>query len=355
MGRKQKLRLERRAKKKNNLELPQPAEVLAATTNDDDNSEENLDDVFPKSRFCVQADQLRKDCEAKTPGMNMKAISDIYMRGAIEHGCVHSFYMMGGLYTTDGGKRNHLSTPLLLEGALRGSANCTYYLVEMVYTKAVPYQPNGLVAYWMKMISYYMEPSSTPNPTVKSQSKDIKDAINRRCAICSKVDTDTLTLRQCIGCSMYCYCGDVCQTIQWTRGHHRNECKQIRILNKYHKPYAKEIRAAAIRGETTHPRLKKLRNKLGLSRPVEDYQELRDANTTSDGKVIDPYEYLIARTDGTVWIGSTPNSIGPSSDATTDFDIDIDTADTIAAADTNTAVDTARTTALAKDNQSAPA
>ena len=91
--------------------------------------------------------------------------------------------------------------------------------------------------------------------------------------------------------------------------------RQIQILNEYHKPYAKEIRDAAIRGES-HPALERLRNKLGLTRPTEEYFRLlrdSDTGTNDDGLPIDPFEYIYPRKDGTVWIGSTPNPIGSTS------------------------------------------
>ena len=81
-------------------------------------------------------------------------------------------------------------------------------------------------------------------------------------------------------------------------------------MNKYHKPYAKEICAASIRGEA-HPALKKLGHKLGLSRPTDDYQELKMG--THEGKAMIPLEYIHPREDGTVWFGSTLNTIGTSS------------------------------------------
>jgi hypothetical protein len=64
----------------------------------------------------------------------------------------------------------------------------------------------------------------------------------------------------------YCYCSKVCQTAHWEKTNHRSECKQLQILNKYHKPYAKDIRDAVIRGETDIYALEKLRYKLGLTR-----------------------------------------------------------------------------------------
>jgi len=86
----------------------------------------------------------------------------------------------------------------------------------------------------------------------------------------------------------------------------QGECKQLKILRKYHKPYAKEIRKAAIRGEI-HPALEKLKYKLGLSRPAEDFDMLRSYGI-HEGKPINPYQHVVARDDGTVWIGTTPNN-----------------------------------------------
>jgi len=83
---------------------------------------------------------------------------------------------------------------------------------------------------------------------------------------------------------------------------------------KYHKPYAKEIREAAIRGEISHPALEKLRSKLGLTRPIVEYKELNEGQP-----IINPFEYVVGREDGTVWIGSapTPSPIRTSFDTTT--------------------------------------
>lgn len=50
--------------------------------------------------------------------------------------------------------------------------------------------------------------------------------------------------------------------------------------------------------------MEKLRQKLGLSRPVADYQAMDRTNTKH------AYLDFIAREDGTVWIGSFPNTIG---------------------------------------------
>ena len=159
-----------------------------------------------------------------------------------------------------------------------------------------------------------------------------------------------------------------------------NECRQAIILRKYCKPsYVKEIRDAIIDGQDPKEihTLQRLRMKLGLNRPKEEYEELllilsndenNNNNITEQGKEVkikglvkaskhngkfgivtkvsipgeegrvgvklsddsgivlnikienleslatvadrpNPSEFLVARKDGTVHIGSTPNTI----------------------------------------------
>ena len=133
-----------------------------------------------------------------------------------------------------------------------------------------------------------------------------------RCQICRTIDSEEdVTLRKCDNCKMYHYCSVECQRTHWKEGEHRNECKHLQILDKYHKPYAKQIREAAIRGDRQIPALERLRNRLGLTRKKEEYQHLlvpmkdlpRNAINGSPNR---PDDYCIARNDGTVHIGSTP-------------------------------------------------
>jgi len=99
----------------------------------------------------------------------------------------------------------------------------------------------------------------------------------------------------------------------WQEGNHIGECRQLQILNEYHKPYAKEIRDAIKSGENPKEirALQRLRNMLGLTRPIEEYEELvellsDDVDVEVEDDVNDRYGYLVARRDGTVHIGSTP-------------------------------------------------
>jgi len=95
------------------------------------------------------------------------------------------------------------------------------------------------------------------------------------------------------------------------------ECRLLKTLREYCKPrYIQEICDALHRHEPPHniPRLQVLRQKLGLTRPTSDYQELvaRLSDPTLKGereKSPNRYEYCTARRDGTVHIGSTPQII----------------------------------------------
>jgi hypothetical protein len=200
----------------------------------------------------------------------------------------------------------HAGIPWLLEGAIRGSGACRLMLTTSVYEKAKPKLPNALMTYWLKIHAKFNADNELQFDNY--MVKQFKNEVGKSCAICSKKDSKTLVLQQCKGCSFRCYCSETCQTTHWEEHNHKGECKQLNILNKYHKPHAKEIWDAAI-GANNHPALDNLRHKLGLSRPSEEYEELRD-RCTHDGQPIDPFEYLVGREDGTVWVGSTPNPIG---------------------------------------------
>jgi len=297
MGRKQTLRRERQRKMLVNKTKQNLTVATDADANADVVKEKQVvyygDDDFPKSDFFVQGQRMFEEQNH----VLSEEIIDKYMRGATEYGCVYSMRQLGVYYSDPvlNGNFIHLAQPWFLEAAIRGSFAIDI-LIGTIYAAAKPVVPHALKIYWMEM--YY-----TNALIGSSRSKDVKikehisGNIKRVCAICAKTDTPTFTLQQCMGCSTYCYCGEQCQAAHWAD--HRAECKQIQILKKYHKPYAKEIRKAAIRGET-HPALEKLRSKLGLTRPIEEYYEFHNMS-----KPIDPRDYVVARNDGTVWVGST--------------------------------------------------
>ena len=314
MGRKQKLRRERQRDAKHNSTTTTTTTAIAASAtaaSTEDKITPDNDIEFPKSKCYAQVEQmfldgLREDEEGWT-------IDKLLMRGITEYGCVHSIFLLGhvNVLSNNGnmngninGNNVHLAHPWFLEGAIRGSYMCISNMLMKISFDTKPIPANALGAYWAKFLA------------LENAVKSMKDSVERICPVCFKTDSKQLTLKQCKGCSMHCYCSQDCQATHWEEHNHRGECKQLKILNKYHKPYSKEIHAATIRGDKDIPALEKLRYKLGLSRPIKDYQELREYNT-HDGKPIDPYEYLTGRKDGTVWLGSfpdsTPDSIEPSS------------------------------------------
>ncbi|OEU14805.1 hypothetical protein FRACYDRAFT_241363 [Fragilariopsis cylindrus CCMP1102] len=306
MGRRQKLRQERKIKNNN----PTSAVV---TTAPEATSEgilsaaaiqaivKEIDSVFPKSDEFVQATMDTEIINGKEHHkLHTNEQYALLKQGATEHGCIQSMLFLG-----EGHCNPMYLHPWLLEGAIRGSYRCIMHLIGKCYMHQAEPKMNRnadvLYGYWGK-IATNIDTRLCPPIALNV----LKDRLGRKCAICSKTDTKTLTLKQCIGCSFHCYCSETCQTTHWKEHNHRGECKQLRILNKYHKPYAKAIRDAAIRGDI-HPALEKLRYKLGLTRPSEDYQELLDFNT-HNGKSINPKDYVVPREDGTVWVGSFPSS-----------------------------------------------
>ena len=185
--------------------------------------------------------------------------------------------------------------------------------------------------YWGKRARIF-HPQLPTN--TKEVATSIKEFDGDRCAVCNIACCDDLrTLVQCSGCSYYSYCSKEHQIEHWNTWNHRGECKQLQILNTYHKAYAKQIHQAILRGHdpATIRELQLLRTKLGLNRPTEDYKDLvakslqnsnrdddyntveneggtdttQDNNTNDDGHI----KRCVARNDGTVHIGSTPEMI----------------------------------------------
>jgi hypothetical protein len=308
MGRKQKLREEKR-KIKND-----PPPTVAATTttlkmtgtdngkNGNNNNNTNThgdgdpDKMFPISDCYVRGRTVANN----SSGNNRNEVIVLLRQGAIKYGCIHSMQKLGELIARAGEaggdfRFNHMAHPWLLEGAIRGSYTSILKLMRHIYDKARPHSTAALNEYWWKTHdTIYKWDNGTSSGGLGAGTLR-RDVVEKYCAICVTEDSGTLTLQQCRGCSMYCYCSKECQTVHWEEYCHRNECKQLKILNKYHKPYAREIRDAVIRGETDIYPLEKLRYKLGLTRPNEE---------------INPYcfNHAIARDDGTVWSGSTTDS-----------------------------------------------
>jgi hypothetical protein len=260
------------------------------------------DSAFPDSKYVVRGERFLERGQTSTA-------FDVFKEGT-ESGCVTSINYYAVLMAGEHKANLHLSLPWALEGALRGHCGCICLLNNEIYQVTTSHPPTALSVYWAKTHDSLVN--------LKGTGKIRKGArvyLASRCHICETIDSEEdVTLRKCDNCKMYHYCSAECQLTHWKEGQHRNECKHLQILNKYHKPYAKQIREAAIRGDKQIPALERLRNRLGLTRPKEEYQHLlvsmkdlpRNAIT---GNPDHPDDYRIARKDGTVHIGSAPAAI----------------------------------------------
>jgi len=225
MGRKQKLRQERKIKNKNptSAVVTTTAEATVEATSEGISSEaaisaraEEVDSVFPKSDEYVQATVdtqiINGNEHYKLHHLEQYAL---VKQGATEHGCVHSMLFihltLRKRSTSTEGHRNrmyiHLGLPWLLEGAIRGSVRCIMILIgEYNLDKAEPNRnADVLIDYWGQIVNN----TDTRLPNLAALSV-LKHRLGRTCIICSKTDTKTFTLKQCIGCSFYCYCSETC-------------------------------------------------------------------------------------------------------------------------------------------------
>ena len=279
-----------------------------------------LPEEFPESTFLVKGESFFEK------GNHAKA-QKIFLQG-LENGCVRCLneYTMKILY--DGAKIEniqmvaklsednihlHLALPLLLEGAIRGNHDAVIFTC-LAYAEArhetedcsryghlLPAKP--LTLYWGKYASknYDRENRAQTEQNIEGMKEDH----GTQCSVCEKEDSETVTLQKCDGCKLYYYCSKACQKKMWREGQHAGVCRQLGILQKYHKPFAKKIqRDIAVHGIAPKdiPELQELRQRLGLSRPQEDYQDRLGAR-------VDSAQLILPRKDGTVQIGSFPRPI----------------------------------------------
>ena len=274
---------------------------------------------FPESTYLVKAVAFRKK------GNHAKA-HKIYLQG-IEKGCVHCLDRHTMKILLDGAaienvnvrefwkdnKNLHLALPLLLEGAIRGNQEaivnvCRAYdqvqHEENCFGDIYPAEP--LTRYWTKhdLKSYSRE----DNSKTKQKNAEIKEYFGTHCSVC-EIDSETVTLMKCDGCKFYYYCSKECQKKMWVEGQHAGVCRQLGILQQYHKPFAKKIWTdIAVHGIPPKDilELQDLRQRLGLSRPQAEYQDLLDA---AKARRLVSTKLMIPRKDGTVQNGSFPRPI----------------------------------------------
>mmetsp|Transcript_5962 Transcript_5962/g.6809 ORF Transcript_5962/g.6809 Transcript_5962/m.6809 type:complete len:296 (+) Transcript_5962:338-1225(+) len=236
-----------------------------------------------------------------------KAIAS-FIIGAKNDGCVACMFLYAVLQKQR--SNMHLALPFYFESAIRGNTISMHALVEcyeeMSRLGLVP--AGALINFWTKiMIELGYTLHLTAEERLVNKKKD-----QSMCAYCGKTgDYEDMTSKKwCGGCRYYSYCGKDCQRNAWSGGH-MGECRQLNILTRYYRCKVKEIREAIIRGDDpkTIVRLQTLRTHLGLNRPKGEYEELFVTLCAKDKNDTTKNEYLTARNDGTVWIGSSPNMI----------------------------------------------
>jgi len=172
----------------------------------------------------------------------------------------------------------HLAVPFYFELAIRGHGYSMDRLVDC-FNASKPAEAMALSSFWLKT-HLKTKTKFSDNKSAEENRKEVKKAVANECCMCCKKkseDNNDVTIVKCGICKFYSYCGKDCQTRHWKQGKHRNECCQVILLRKYCKPqYVKEIREAIIGGQDPKDidRLQRLRMKLGLDRPKEEYEEL---------------------------------------------------------------------------------
>ncbi|OEU06968.1 hypothetical protein FRACYDRAFT_252600 [Fragilariopsis cylindrus CCMP1102] len=312
MGRKQKLREEKKRRIKDNPPSAAVVTALATATTKTVSTTalptgnahldylNYLDREFPVSVEYAQV-------VANITSLEEREIFELCKRGT-NYNCVHSLHGMGKFMQIDGPDRYILAISFYLRGAIMGSCQCAWKLFSLNYIPA-----KALQFYWIEMaVEYGYDKKLYMKEHI--YAKEHKDLLMRKCAMCSKSDTSTLSLLQCQGCNFYCYCSAECQTLHWDKYNHRGECKQLHILNKYHKPYAKEIRDAVIRGDhdTDILALEKLRYKLGVVHKKKPEELTENPFIPHEGISNDPRIFFGARRDGTVCIAMCENRVDGS-------------------------------------------
>ena len=267
------------------------------------------DYLFPKSNVYVKAALFEKKG-------NLHKSTKFYLQG-IENSCVQCIFGYSVLLIKEGhtsstpidlpwkdNKHINLVFPLLLEGSIRGHAGALTYLNAYCYGGSFQLGASldALDNYWSKDF----DNKYVNDVGIENLRKFRKTQTGEACEVCGKRDSDTVTLKRCDRCTFYYYCSTTtdCQSKHWRAGH-EGECRQLEILKKYHRPYGKKIRSDIFNGIDPKdiPELQELRDRLGLSRPKTEYQDL-----LNKAKLLS-INLIIPKKDGTVQLGSFPGSI----------------------------------------------
>ena len=274
-------------------------------------TKEEIDKIVDESNYELQSYQ-KSDClyvgfRHIVELNRLDAAADIFLLGA-EYGCVSCMvYYINAQWDM---QNVHLALPWILEGAIRGNVWCMDRFIQFIYFETKPVHACALGNYWAKMVIKFSSAMYRTHLTHEYRIR-IKKTRASTCFVCEETEFDEgVTLEKCGMCKYVSYCGKACQLVHWQEeiGNHISECRQLKILQEYYKPYAREFREAIIRGDDpkTMDRLQTLRTKLGLNRPKEQYKDLLLLLNNNNNNRPNPYKYLVARKDGTLHIGSTP-------------------------------------------------
>jgi hypothetical protein len=265
-------------------------------------------DGFPISDFCKRGNHFVVNGVGGKKSV-INNVMGIWQQGA-ETGCIPSMINYASNVSEP-----HLALLWLLEGAIRGHPLAVNRLVNQCYAKTEQCGPFSLCMYWSKMVKNWVGIEKEKHGEFLEGAKKMKNHLHNNCNVCGNQESDLVELKTCNGCTMRFYCSKECQTTHWEEETHKNECNQLKILMKFHKPYANEIREQIMRGDDSKSiiSLQKLRKKLGLTRPRKEYEEYLDLKnldndpdpSTSTNNDNDIYP----RNNGTVYVGSTTETM----------------------------------------------
>ena len=232
---------------------------------------------------------------------NHSYFSDIAFQLGAEAGCVPCMFWHSQ-------RPRDLVLPFMIECAIRGNKVRMYNLLQFYWSR----NQFCLLLFWDKLVAS-LEDSETVQLRAQDRKETRRAHLCNNCAACGCKRTDETVLLTCEGCKVYWYCSTECQRHHWIVCNHSGECRQNKILRKYCKTeIVGEIRDAIIRGEDpkTIGSLQKLRSKLGLNQPRENYKNWIDAMTRDTNNEETPIgEFKVCRKNGKLPVGSSPNAI----------------------------------------------
>ena len=264
---------------------------------------------FPMSKYYVVGRNLKIGFRDS----NFHNAAKAFRHGIEVDGCLWCMSNYATLQISDiNGSLNdkfQKSLPWCLEGAIRGHTFSITLLLHYFYdpTITTTHTVRGLRNFWTKIKA---ELDRDDCNFSQQERKAIRDEFRSKCGFCGT--TELPDQCRCAGCRCYAYCSKECQRLDWFDRNHRGECRQLKLLKHHYRNQAKDIRTAITDGNDpkTIRRLQKIRTKLGLNQPRTNCERLVKLLEDDNLKAEARFECITGRPkDGTVHIGSTPNTI----------------------------------------------